>query len=29
MFNINDRQHVDYVKTISFDKYSWLSEFNK
>ena len=28
MWNINDRQYVDYVKTVSFDKYSWLSELN-
>lgn len=29
VWNINDRQYVDYVKTVSFDKYSWLSELNK
>lgn len=28
MWNINDRQYVDYVKTVSFDKYSWISELN-
>lgn len=28
MWNINDRQYTDYVKTISFDKYSWLSELS-
>ncbi len=28
MWNINDRQYTDYVKTVSFDKYSWLSELN-
>ena len=28
MWSINDRQYVDYVKTVSFDKYSWLSELN-
>jgi hypothetical protein len=28
MWNINDRAYTDYVKTVSFDKYSWLSELN-
>lgn len=28
MWNINDRQYADYVKTVSFDKYSWLTELN-
>ena len=28
MWNINDRSYTDYVKTVSFDKYSWLSELN-
>ncbi len=28
IWNINDRQYVDYVKTVSFDKYSWLTEIN-
>lgn len=28
MWNINDRQYTDYTKTVSFDKYSWLSELN-
>ncbi len=28
MWNINDRGYTDYVKTVSFDKYSWLSELN-
>lgn len=28
MWNINDRQYTDYIKTVSFDKYSWLSEIN-
>ena len=28
MWNINDRTYTDYVKTVSFDKYSWLSELN-
>lgn len=28
MWNINDRQYTDYVKTVSFDKYSWISELN-
>jgi len=29
IWNINDRQYIDYVKTVSFDKYSWISEINK
>ena len=29
MWNINNRQYTDYVKTVSFDKNSWLSEINK
>lgn len=28
MWNINDRQFTDYIRTVSFDKYSWLSEIN-
>lgn len=28
MWNINDRGYTDYVKTVSFDKYSWLTELN-
>jgi hypothetical protein len=28
MWNINDRQFVDYIRLASFDKYSWLSELN-
>lgn len=28
MWSINDRAYTDYVKTASFDKYSWLSELN-
>jgi len=28
MWTINDRQYVNYGKTVSFDKYSWLSELN-
>ena len=28
MWNINDRQYTNYVKTISFDKFSWLTELN-
>lgn len=28
IWNINDRAYTDYVKTVSFDKYSWLSELN-
>ncbi len=28
MWNINDRQYTNYVKTVSFDKYSWLTELN-
>jgi len=28
MWTINDRQYTDYVRTVSFDKYSWLSELN-
>lgn len=29
VWNINDRQYTDYTKTISFDKYSWLTEISK
>ena len=25
-WNANDRQYVDFSKTVSFDKYSWISE---
>lgn len=28
IWNINDRSYTDYVKTVSFDKYSWLTELN-
>jgi heme/copper-type cytochrome/quinol oxidase subunit 2 len=28
IWNINDRAYTDYVKTVSFDKYSWLSELS-
>jgi heme/copper-type cytochrome/quinol oxidase subunit 2 len=28
MWNINDRAYTDYTKTVSFDKYSWLTELN-
>jgi len=28
MWTINDRFYTDYTKTVSFDKYSWLSELN-
>jgi hypothetical protein len=28
IWNINDRQYVDYAKIVSFDKNSWLNEFN-
>lgn len=28
MWNINDRQFTNYVRTASFDKLSWLSELN-
>lgn len=28
VWNINDRAYTDYVKTVSFDKYSWLTELN-
>ncbi len=28
MWTINDRSYTDYVKTVSFDKFSWLSELN-
>lgn len=28
MWNINDRQFTDYARTVSFDKYSWISEIN-
>jgi heme/copper-type cytochrome/quinol oxidase subunit 2 len=27
-WGINDRFYTDYTKTVSFDKYSWLSELN-
>lgn len=27
-WNVNDRQFNDYIRLISFDKYSWLSEIN-
>ncbi len=29
IWNINDRQYTDYTKTVSFDKYSWLTEISK
>lgn len=28
MWNINDRNFTNYAKTVSFDKYSWLSELD-
>jgi len=28
VWSINDRFYTDYTKTVSFDKYSWLSELN-
>jgi heme/copper-type cytochrome/quinol oxidase subunit 2 len=28
VLSINDRFYADYTKTVSFDKYSWLSELN-
>lgn len=28
MWNINDRQYTDYIKLVSFDKYSWIEELN-
>ena len=28
VWGINDRFFTDYTKTVSFDKYSWLSELN-
>lgn len=28
MWTINDRQYTDYVRSVSFDKYSWLTELN-